>query len=267
VPERVAGMHFFNPVHRMPLVEVIYGERTSPAVTATVFDLARRMGKTPVVVKDGPGFLVNRILAPYLGEAGRLLAEGYTIESIDAAVRRFGMPVGPLELLDDVGLDVAAKGSETLAAAWPERMALDAKVAGLVEKGRIGRKAKKGFYRYEGGRRGGVDPAAFADLGIAAPKRRLGAGDAEARLVLPMVNEAALCLADAVVPEPAKLDLAMIFGTGFPPFRGGPLRHADARGLQQTVDDLKRLEQQHGGRFAPAPELVERAGSGRAFFA
>jgi 3-hydroxyacyl-CoA dehydrogenase/enoyl-CoA hydratase/3-hydroxybutyryl-CoA epimerase len=259
-------MHFFNPVHRMPLVEVIYGARTSPVVTATVFDLARRMGKTPVVVKDGPGFLVNRILAPYLGEAGRLLAEGYTVESIDRAMRRFGMPVGPIELLDDVGLDVAAKGSETLAAAWPERMALASAVAGLVGKGRIGRKAGKGFYRYQGGRRKGVDPGTFADAGITAPQKTLGAEEAEARLVLPMVNEAAFCLADGVVPEPAKLDLAMIFGTGFPPFRGGPLRYADARGLQAVVDSLKRLEQQHGGRYTPAPELVERAGAGRSFF-
>jgi 3-hydroxyacyl-CoA dehydrogenase/enoyl-CoA hydratase/3-hydroxybutyryl-CoA epimerase len=146
-------------------------------------------------------------------------------------------------------------------------MALDPAVAGLVGKGRIGRKVGKGFYRYEEGRRKGVDAATFADSGLAVPGKTLSAEQAEARLILPMVNEAAFCLADGVVPEPAKLDLAMIFGTGFPPFRGGPLRHADARGLQAVVDSLKRLEQQHGGRFSPAPELVQRASAGRPFFA
>jgi 3-hydroxyacyl-CoA dehydrogenase/enoyl-CoA hydratase/3-hydroxybutyryl-CoA epimerase len=145
-------------------------------------------------------------------------------------------------------------------------MSLDASVAGLVEKGRIGRKAGKGFYVYEKGHRRGVDPGTFADLGVSSPQKTLGAADAESRMLLLMVNEAAHCLADGVVPEPAKLDLAMIFGTGFPPFRGGPLRHADAVGLKAVVETLQRLEQRHGARFTPAPALRERAAAGRGFF-
>src|SRR5262249_43068625 len=148
--ERVVGMHFFNPVHKMPLVEVITGAKTAPEVTATIFDLAKKMGKTPVVVKDAPGFLVNRILAPYIGEALRTLLAGTPMESIDRALRAFGMPVGPIELLDDVGIDVAAKGADTLSAAWPERMPTDPAFGRLVASGRVGRKGKKGFYLFEG---------------------------------------------------------------------------------------------------------------------
>ncbi len=156
-PERVVGMHFFNPVNKMPLVEVIYGAKTDPEVTATIFDLAKKLGKTPVVVKDSPGFLVNRILSPYIGEAARLLLEGNAMESIDKAMRAFGMPVGPIELLDDVGIDVAAKAGGTMAAAFPTRMPADPTLEKLVETGRLGRKAKKGFYFYERERSGGPD--------------------------------------------------------------------------------------------------------------
>ena len=265
-PERVVGMHFFNPVHKMPLVEVIYGARTTPEVTATIFELAKAMGKTPVVVKDAPGFLVNRILAPYIGEAARLLLEGTPMEAIDQAMRAFGMPVGPIELLDDVGIDVAAKGAETLAAAWPQRMPLDAAMGKLVTSGRLGRKTKKGFYLYDGDKRTGPDAAAYSDLGIASPAAsKLTADEMEARMIFPMINEAAYCLMDGIVESAAKLDLAMIFGTGFPPFRGGLLKHADTRGLKTVVDGLKRLEASHGPRFTPAQLLVDNAQSGKSF--
>jgi 3-hydroxyacyl-CoA dehydrogenase/enoyl-CoA hydratase/3-hydroxybutyryl-CoA epimerase len=241
-PERVVGMHFFNPVHKMPLVEVIYGAKTDPVVTATIFDLAKRMGKTPVVVKDAPGFLVNRVLAPYIGEAVRLLLEGVPMETIDGAMRAFGMPVGPIELLDDVGIDVASKGAETLSAAWPDRMPTDPAFEKLVTSGRLGRKTKKGFYRYDGDTRAGPDPSAYADLGI-APATGSGpdAAALEARLLYPMVNEAAFCLEEGIVANAAKLDLAMIFGTGFPPFRGGLLAYADATGLPVIAGELAKL--------------------------
>jgi 3-hydroxyacyl-CoA dehydrogenase / enoyl-CoA hydratase / 3-hydroxybutyryl-CoA epimerase len=265
-PERVVGMHFFNPVHKMPLVEVIYGRKTDPEVTATVFDLAKKMGKTPVVVKDSPGFLVNRILGPYIGEAARLLLEGNSMESIDKAMRAFGMPVGPIELLDDVGIDVAAKAAGTMAAAFPARMPADPALDKLVALGRIGRKAKKGFYFYEKDRRGGPDQAVYGELGVSSPSKNLSSSEIQERLVLPMINEAAHCLSEGIVASPAKLDLAMIFGTGFPPFRGGLCAYADSLGAKAIVETLQKLAAEKGPRFNPAPLLVEMAKTGKKFF-
>ena len=264
--ERVAGMHFFNPVDRMPLVEVIRGERTSDETVATIFDLARRLGKTPVVVKDSPGFLVNRILAPYLSEAVRLVQEGCRIEEVDRVMTDFGMPVGPIALLDDIGLDVAVKAGETLRAAFPDRMKPSGQEA-LVAGGRLGRKAGKGFYEYDGGRRRGPSRDAYRALG-AEPKdpAPVNTDTVEARLVLPMVNEAVFCLEEGVVVSPAKLDLAMIFGTGFPAFRGGLLRHADAVGLDHVVAWLKELADKYGARFVPAESLSELAEANGRFY-
>ncbi len=265
-PERVAGMHFFNPVHKMPLVEVIWGEKTAPEVTATIFDLARRMGKTPVVVKDAPGFLVNRILGPYLGEAVRLLLEGADPSLVDRAVRAFGMPVGPFELLDDVGIDVATKGAETLSAAFPERMPPDPAFQKMVTLERLGRKSGRGCSSYEGEKRKGLDRTLFADLGFPGAGKGPDAAGIERRLLYPMVNEAAFCLADGIVESPAKLDLAMIFGTGFPPFRGGLCAWADAVGAKVVVDGLEALASSKGPRFTPAPLLTDLARTGRKFF-
>ncbi len=264
-PGRVVGMHFFNPVHRMPLVEVIRGERTSDETVATVFALAKTLGKTPVVVRDAPGFLVNRILAPYLSEAVRLVAEGCRIEDVDAAMTRFGMPVGPLSLLDDVGLDVAAKAGEVLQAAFPERLRMGGEDT-LVAAGRLGRKNGKGFYTYGDGKRGRPAPEAYAALRVAPPDRSpLPAEIIESRLILPMINEAAFCLEDRIVSEPAKLDLAMIFGTGFPPFRGGLLRYADSLGADRIFTRLDDLSERLGPRFAPA-ELLRSLANGRKGF-
>ncbi len=265
-PERVVGMHFFNPVHKMPLVEVIYGAKTDPEVTATIFDLAKRMGKTPVVVKDAPGFLVNRILAPYLGEAVRLLLEGADLAAVDKAMRAFGMPVGPFELLDDVGIDVATKGAETLSGAWPDRMPIDPAFEKMVAVKRLGRKSGKGFYSYEGEKRTGPDPALFAELGLSSPSKNPSSSEIEQRLLYPMINEAAFCLADGIVAGPAKLDLAMIFGTGFPPFRGGLCAYADTLGAAAVVNALEKLAASKGPRFAPAPLLSDLARTGKQFF-
>ncbi len=265
-PGRVAGMHFFNPVHRMPLVEVIRGERTSDETVATIFALAKTLGKTPVVVRDAPGFLVNRILAPYLSEAVRLVQEGCRIEDVDAAMTAFGMPVGPLALLDDVGLDVAAKGGEVLQAAFPERLKMGGEEA-LAAAGRLGRKNGKGFYEYAGGKRGGPAREAYAALRVAPrDKSPLPAEVMESRLVLPMINEAAFCLEDLVVTDPGKLDLAMIFGTGFPAFRGGLLRHADAIGLGRVFARLDDLAERLGPRFTPADTIQHLANERRGFY-
>jgi 3-hydroxyacyl-CoA dehydrogenase/enoyl-CoA hydratase/3-hydroxybutyryl-CoA epimerase len=266
-PGRVVGMHFFNPVHRMPLVEVIRGARTSDEAVATVFALAKALGKTPVVVQDGPGFLVNRILAPYLGEAVRLLLDGCRIEDVDAAMKEFGMPVGPLALLDDVGLDVAAKAGEVLQAAFPQRMKLAGEEA-LATAGRLGRKNGKGFYGYEGSRRRAPAREAYELLRLRAPEKSpLPAEVMQARLLLPMINEAAFCLEDGVVRNPDKLDLAMIFGTGFPPFRGGLLRYADSLGLDRVFSRLDDLAERLGPRFAPAESIRDLANARRGFFA
>lgn len=265
VPGRVVGMHFFNPVDRMPLVEVIPGNSTSDEAVATVFDLAKKMGKTPVVVKDSPGFLVNRVLAPYLSEAVRLVREGCRIEEVDGTMTDFGMPVGPIALLDDVGLDVAVKAGEVLQAAFPERM----KAAGdeaLVAAGRLGRKSGKGFYEYEDGSRRDPSKEAYSLVGVRpAQESPVSREGIEARLVLPMINEAAFCLEEGVVTRPEKLDLAMIFGTGFPPFRGGLLKYADSLGAVRVLALLENLAARFGPRFAPAPVIQRLARSGGSF--
>ncbi|HEX4439258.1 MAG TPA: 3-hydroxyacyl-CoA dehydrogenase NAD-binding domain-containing protein [Thermoanaerobaculia bacterium] len=266
VPGRVVGMHFFNPVHRMPLVEVIRGERTTDDTVATIFALAKALGKTPVVVKDAPGFLVNRILAPYLSEAVRLLQDGCRIEDVDAAMTSWGMPVGPLALLDDVGLDVAVKAAEVLNAAFPERISAGGEDA-LVASGRLGRKNGEGFYDYAGSKRLRPSREAYAALRVKpADKTPLPAEVIQSRLVLPMVNEAAFCLEDEIVRDPARLDLAMIFGTGFPPFRGGLLRWADSLGLGKVFTRLDDLSERLGPRFAPAERIRELANAGRGFY-
>lgn len=254
-PDRVAGMHFFNPVHRMPLVEVIRGEKSSDETIATIFSLAKKLGKTPVVVADLPGFLVNRILAPYLSEAVRLVREGCRIEDVDRVMTDFGMPVGPLALLDDVGLDVAVKAGEVLQAAFRERIKSGGDEA-LVAAGRLGRKSGAGFYDYAGGKRGAPARAAYEAL-RAEPKPEPPFSDEviESRLLLPMVNEAAFCLEDGVVGSPGKVDLAMILGTGFPPFTGGLLRWADSLGLTRVRSLLEELTGRFGPRFEPARSI------------
>jgi 3-hydroxyacyl-CoA dehydrogenase / enoyl-CoA hydratase / 3-hydroxybutyryl-CoA epimerase len=266
-PERVAGMHFFNPVHRMPLVEVIRGEKSSDETIATIFALAKKLGKTPVVVRDMPGFLVNRILAPYLSEAVRLVRERCRIEDVDRTMKDFGMPVGPLALLDDVGLDVAVKAGEVLQAAFRERIKSGGDEA-LVAAGRLGRKSGAGFYEYPGGKRGEPSAAAYAALRVEpATASPLSRDTIETRLVLPMVNEAAFCLEDGVVAGPGKLDLAMILGTGFPPFHGGLLRWADATGLPRVRSLLEELTGRFGSRFEPAPTIRRLADARGSFYA
>jgi 3-hydroxyacyl-CoA dehydrogenase/enoyl-CoA hydratase/3-hydroxybutyryl-CoA epimerase len=265
-PDRVAGMHFFNPVHRMPLVEVIRGEKSSDETIATIFALAKKLKKTPIVVRDWPGFLVNRILAPYLSEAVRLVREGCRIEDVDRAMTDFGMPVGPLALLDDVGLDVAVKAGEVLQAAFPQRIKSGGDEA-LVAAGRLGRKSGSGFYEYSDGKRGKPSPAAYEALRV-EPKNSLAfpQDQIESRLALPMVNEAAFCLEDGVVGGPAKLDLAMILGTGFPPFRGGLLRWADSLGLPRVRSLLEELTERFGPRFEPARSIRRLADARGTFY-
>ena len=265
-PERVVGMHFFNPVHRMPLVEVIAGRDSSPESVATVRALAIRLGKVPVVVRDGPGFLVNRILSFYLNEAMQLLSEGVRIEAVDHAMTAFGMPMGPFELLDQIGLDTARHVADVLRQAFGERVgATDAVVGRLVSDERLGSKSGRGFYRYRGGKKTTTDAEVYRLIDHPGP-RRLPPEVIQERLVYSMVNEAALCLEDGVVGEPRDLDVAMVMGTGFPPFRGGLLRHTDAVGVPVVVDRLSRLSESQGGRFRPAELLQQMVREQRRFY-
>jgi 3-hydroxyacyl-CoA dehydrogenase/enoyl-CoA hydratase/3-hydroxybutyryl-CoA epimerase len=263
-PERLCGFHFFNPVHRMPLVEVVRGEKTSDAALVTAVGLARRLGKTPVVVSDSPGFVVNRILMPYLREATLLLEEGYWVSDIDASMRRFGMPMGPFEVVDEVGLDVAQKVAAVLSRAFPERMAESPAIDKLVAAGRLGKKNRLGFYRHRGRDRR-PDPAVRALLGLTRRRKPQTLEILSERMVLVMINEAALCLGEGVVADSGKLDLAMIFGAGFPPFRGGLLRYADGFGLVRAEQRLIALRAEKGDRFKPAPLLSQLAASGGTF--
>jgi 3-hydroxyacyl-CoA dehydrogenase/enoyl-CoA hydratase/3-hydroxybutyryl-CoA epimerase len=261
-PERVVGMHFFNPVHRMPLVEVIEGPKTSPRTVQTALAVCRRLGKTPVVVQDSPGFLVNRLLTFYMAEALWLLSEGREIEEIDGAMSDWGMPMGPLALIDAVGIDVAVKVSHILSEAFGDRLALPTWVGHLDDPRRLGMKTGSGFYLYKGGERTKPDPEIRRALGLAEPTGSGAPGPLVDRMVLPMVNEAARCLAEQVVRSPSDLDLAMILGTGFPPFRGGLCRWADLQGIEHLVESLARLAEQHGERFSPSQALVQAAEGG-----
>ena len=261
-PENVVGMHFFNPVDRMPLVEVIRGAKTSEAAMATVAGFARKLGKTVVYCNDGPGFIVNRILGPYMNEAGFVLQEGNTIESIDAAMVSFGMPMGPMALLDEVGIDVASKVAKILGAAFGDRIEPSSVVDKLYADGRHGRKNGKGLYLYKDGKRLGPDASVYPVLGIASPHPAL-AGEVVERMVLAMVNEAAVILDEKIVASAAELDLAMIMGTGFPPFRGGLLRYADSLGIANVVARLNELAPRLGKRFVatePLRRLAARHG-------
>jgi len=263
-PENVVGMHFFNPVDRMPLVEVIRGAKTSDAAMVTVANFARKLGKTVVYCNDGPGFVVNRILGPYMNESGFLLEEGNSIESLDKAMVDFGMPMGPMALLDEVGIDVASKVAVILGDAFGARMERSTVVEKLYKDGRYGKKNGKGLYVYKDGKRQGPDSSVYKVIGVSSPHP----ADARAvveRMTLAMINEAALILDEKIVATAGELDLAMIMGTGFPPFRGGLLRYADSLGLPYILarlDELTRL----GARFVATEPLRKLAESGRKFY-
>ena len=267
-PERFAGMHFFNPVHRMPLVEVIRGEDSSDEAVATVFALARKLDKTPIIVKDGPGFVVNRVLTPYLNEAGYLLAEGGSIAEIDAALVAFGMPMGPLRLLDEVGLDIARHAGQTMHEAFGDRLAPSRALKALEGTDRLGRKNGLGFYVYEDGRERHPDPTIYEELGAipGAERQQIPERVIQDRCILPMVNEAARILEEGIARSPGDIDLAMITGTGFPPFRGGLLRYADDVGLREILAKLESFQRELGVRFEPAPLLRRKAESGEGFY-
>jgi 3-hydroxyacyl-CoA dehydrogenase/enoyl-CoA hydratase/3-hydroxybutyryl-CoA epimerase len=266
-PERVAGLHFFNPVHRMKLVEIVRAEETSGVTIDTAVAFVQRVGKLPVVVRDRPGFLVNRILLPYLIEAGRLFEAGADVRLLDETMLDFGMPMGPLRLLDEVGLDVASDVAQSLCAAFPSRMQVPEIFSKFLARGIKGRKAGKGFYDYRNGHQSKVNSSVLR-LREREGNAELTQEELQKRMVLLMINEAAMCLEESIVEDPRDIDFAMIMGTGFAPFRGGPLRYADACGIDRIVRDLRWLEErQEEPRFAPCQRLVEMSKQNKTFYA
>ena len=275
-PERVLGMHFFSPVHKMPLLEVITTGETYPQVTATAVAYGKKLGKTVIVVNDGPGFYVNRILSPYLNEAAILLDQGVAIDLIDKAIVDFGFPVGPITLVDEVGLDVATKAGKIMADAFPDRMQPAKSIQSVVAAGRYGRKSKKGFYTYDSnGKKGEVDQTVYslflapgsvpvattitAPNGADTSPTEMPAIQIQQRTVLAMLNEAVRCLSDGIIRSPRDGDVGAVFGIGFPPFRGGPFRYMDTVGIQIVVQRLEDLNARFPGRFEPAEMLLEMA--------
>ena len=269
-PERVIGMHFFNPVPKMPLVEIIRGEHTSQEVVTRTAALAIRMGKTPVICKDVPGFLVNRLLGPYLDEAVRLFVGGADPARLDNIMLDFGMPMGPLTLLDEVGIDIASHAATSLHEGYGDRMTPAAGLEVFLKRNRLGKKTGVGFYKHKTGSK----PELAEDLDqfqTSSAVAQLTDEDMVDRMVLAMFNEACRALGEGVVSDPEALDLATVFGMGFAPFYGGLLRYGEARGLAAIASRLQALQKapdiqgRNEGRFDPAPALVKAASGSGAF--
>jgi len=252
-------MHFFNPVYAMKLVEVIPGLDTAPNIVSESIIFSKRLGKTPIKVRECPGFVVNRLLIPYLNEALLVLEQGMTpAREIDEAMKAFGMPMGPLMLLDMIGIDIAERVSKILYEAYGPRMAVPSLLSELIADGRLGRKSGTGIYRYDGQ----TDENLPKIIQRIREKTGRSAGSfTPERILLPMINEAAICLQEDVA-SPDDLDLAMVLGTGFPQEKGGPLHHADRVGLDGVLADLDRHTSEVGIRFWPAPIIKRMAGAG-----
>ncbi|HTX25306.1 MAG TPA: 3-hydroxyacyl-CoA dehydrogenase NAD-binding domain-containing protein [Steroidobacteraceae bacterium] len=252
-PERLVGLHFFNPVAQMPLIEVVQSAQSDPAVVQAALAFARKLDKLPVPCRSAPGFIVNRVLMPYLDEAMLAGEQGVPLVSIDEAAVRFGMPMGPIELADVVGLDVASHVGEIIAAELGRSVPDLTRLKQLVAAKKLGRKTGEGFYRWQDGK-----PVKPAPPAAPAP------ADLQDRLILAMVNESAACLRDGVVAEADLLDAAVIFGTGFAPFRGGPIAYARHRGIPAVVARLTELAERYGSRFAPDPGWAHIGAGGKA---
>jgi 3-hydroxyacyl-CoA dehydrogenase/enoyl-CoA hydratase/3-hydroxybutyryl-CoA epimerase/3-hydroxyacyl-CoA dehydrogenase/enoyl-CoA hydratase/3-hydroxybutyryl-CoA epimerase/enoyl-CoA isomerase len=271
-PARFCGMHFFNPVRRMTLVEVVRGPATSDATIATAVAHAKRLGKCPVVVRDSPGFLVNRLLMPYLHEAVEMVREGIDPRRIDRVARAFGMPMGPLELYDMIGLDTAFYAGLVLDDAYGDRIEASPVIPALVKSGRLGRKTGAGFYVYDAAAGQRAKPARPDDgvpaivAAYALPARETSDRTIADRLLLPIVLEATLVLDEGLVRDGRDIDLAVIHALGFPAFRGGVLAWADSLGAAEIVRRLEPLADL-GVRMHPTPRLLELARSGGGFTA
>jgi 3-hydroxyacyl-CoA dehydrogenase / enoyl-CoA hydratase / 3-hydroxybutyryl-CoA epimerase len=276
-PENVIGMHYFSPVPKMPLLEIIVHDRCADWVLATAVAVGRKQGKTVIVVKDGPGFYTTRILIPFILEGIKLVEEGTPVEEVDGAIRRFGFPVGPLKLLDEVGIDVAGHIAHELEGFFGERgLQVPSALDEILERGFVGKKQGMGFYDYghrlaDRLRFPGFEPHRPVNAKIYSffrgrPKEHIEVPGAEKRPVFLMINEAALCLQEGIISSPGDGDLGAVFGLGFPPFLGGPFRYLDSIGLGTAVVEMEKLASQFGARFKPAPILVEMAGKEERFY-
>ncbi|MBT8192401.1 MAG: fatty acid oxidation complex subunit alpha FadJ [Acidimicrobiia bacterium] len=265
-PANVVGMHYFSPVEKMPLLEIIVTPETADWVTATVVAFGKRQGKTVIVVNDGTGFYTTRIIGPYSSEVLYLLEDGATIEEIDKAMVTWGFPVGPVTLSDEVGIDVGAKIGKILEKAFGDRMAAPPAFEALTADDRRGRKNGRGFYTYEDGKKGDVDETVYNVLGVTPRPGTVSRHDIQQRLSLQMVNEAVRCLEEGILRSPRDGDIGAVMGLGFPPFRGGPFRWVDQVGVDTVVEQLRDLTGTHGDRFSPSQMLVEMAEKGDSFF-
>lgn len=272
-PEKVIGLHYFSPVEKMPLVEVIPHENTNEKTIATTVAFAKKQGKVAIVVGDKPGFYVNRILAPYISEALTCLVQGEPIENIDKALVQFGFPVGPIQLLDEVGIDIGTKITPILVNAFGERFASPPAVDAIIADNRKGRKNGRGFYLYTkqvlpfsfGKNKKQPDPAIYRLLQI-KPKSQLSPSEITERCLLLMLNEAVRCLDEKIIKQPRDGDIGAVFGIGFPPFFGGPFRYMDSMGTTKVTEKLNQLADKYGEKYLPCERLVEMAKRNERFY-
>jgi 3-hydroxyacyl-CoA dehydrogenase / enoyl-CoA hydratase / 3-hydroxybutyryl-CoA epimerase len=268
-PQNIIGMHYFSPVPRMPLLEIIKTDKTAPWVTATALELGIRQGKTCIIVKDGPGFYTTRILAPLLLESSWVVSEGGEFPAVDRAMQQFGYPVGPMTLLDEVGIDVGIHVIEEVRPLFePRGITAPMDFSVLAEKGILGRKSKKGLYRYDLPKKKGGKPVnteVYALFGN-KPRSPINVEETQHRISLMMVNEAITCLQEGIISSPRDGDMGAILGLGFPPFRGGPFRYVDSVGAAGIVKLMETLTAKYGKRFTPAPMLRDMAAKGKKFY-
>jgi len=265
-PQNIIGMHYFSPVQKMPLLEIITTDQTADWVTQTAFQVGVNQGKNVIVVKDGPGFYTTRILAPYMNEALKLLEEGASIEFLDKIMKDWGFPVGPMALFDEVGIDVGAHVAETMSAMFARRgVDTSNRAQELLDAGYKGRKNKRGMYKYSSGKKKEVNTEIYEHFG-GSSRSNPDKETAQFRMALTMINEAAFCLEEGILKSPEDGDLGAILGLGFPPFLGGPFRYIDQTGAQKVLDTLNEFTEAHGPRFKPAQILVEYAKEGKRFY-
>jgi 3-hydroxyacyl-CoA dehydrogenase/enoyl-CoA hydratase/3-hydroxybutyryl-CoA epimerase len=261
-PENFIGMHFFSPVHKMPLLEIIKTDKTSERALALTVAVGKKMGKTIIVVNDGPGFFTSRVLGPFVNEALWCLSQGASIEQIDRALTGWGWPVGPLALLDEVGIDIAQHAGSVMAEYAGERVQTSPVFDQMIQSGRKGRKGGKGFYDYSKKPKQ-VDPMVYELIGW--QEAQIDDLEIIERCWMQMLNETALCIEEGIIENPNDIDIGVIFGFGFPPFRGGILREADKQGLDYVVARLEDYAERYGDRLAPAQLLRDMAASGKRF--